>query len=452
MIFTRRFFILFALGILPLLLSAVAPGFALLTVLWNLVLFALCLADYLTCPNPATALEVSRDFAPTLSVASTNPVFLHIRNPQARLLRLRLRDEPPPTFALLGEENAQTENPSQVVEPREWALQLAPFESRTFSYSITPPRRGDFAFGNVFARLTGPIGLMIREGAIVADGKVSVYPNLHAVQDYELMLRRAHLTRKGTRRVRIAGGGREFSALRDYTPDDEYRTIDWSATARRGKVISRTFEAERSQDILLIIDQGRLMRQEIGDAQKLDHVVSAGLMLSHVVAEADDRIGLLTFADATRAWLPPRRGRAQANDILKSLYAARAEPVESDYRSAFRFLSSHWRKRSLAVLFTDLSDPESSAMLLNEIAQLAAMHLVICVVVSDPLIGQRAAQNSETLGAVYEKAVAQEVIVDRQRALDLLRRRGVLVVDAEPQQLSIDLVARYLEVKNRAML
>ena len=260
------------------------------------------------------------------------------------------------------------------------------------------------------------------------------------------------VSRTGVRRTRNVGAGREFASLRDYTPDDEYRTIDWNATARRGKVIARTYEQERSQDILILIDQGRLMRQEIGSTQKLDHVVSAALMLAHVVAEADDRVGLLTFAGDTRAWLPPTRGRSAYAGILEALYAARAEPEESDYRGAFRFLAGRWRKRSLAVVFTDLADPESSAVLLREIGHLADKHVVVCVVVSDPLIAERARQEPTTADSVYEKAVAEEVLAERRRALNLLKKRGVLIVDAEPQELSVELISRYLLVKSRSLL
>jgi len=195
-----------------------------------------------------------------------------------------------------------------------------------------------------------------------------------------------------------------------------------------------------------------LMRQEVAHSQKLDHVVNAALMLSHVVASADDRVGLLTFAEEARAWIAPRRGRAQSGAILNALYASRALPVESDYRAAFRFLSARWRKRSLAVLFTDLSDPDSSSILLNEITGLASMHLVVCVVVRDPLISARARQPVSEASQAYERAVAEEVLGERRRALNLLKKRGVLVVDAEPNELSAELISRYLEVKQRSLI
>jgi uncharacterized protein (DUF58 family) len=437
--FTPRLFRLLALGVLPLLLSSLYPPLALLGVLWNLLVGAAVVVDFLRSSRPEEVITARRIVDDALSVATTNAISLRVRNETAAPITITVRDEPPPEWAI-------TEG------TRQSDLALGAYEVKTLRYAVTPPARGNFPFGDVYARLPGPLGLIVRQGRISAAAEVPVLPNLRAVGDYELMLRRAHLVRTGARRTRVVGVGREFSALRDYTPDDEFRVIDWKATARRGKMTSRTFESERSQDILLLIDTGRLMRQEIAHTQKLDHVVSTALMLAHVAAEADDRVGLLTFADETRAWLPPRRGRAQVNDILDALYAARAEPLESDYRAAFRFLAARWRKRSLAVLFTDLADPESSAMLLAEIAQLARAHLVVCVVVRDPLVSGRARQMPDAPAEVYEKAVAEEVLADRRRALGILSRRGVLVVDAEPQELSAELVARYLHVKGRALL
>ena len=439
MTFTPRFFVLVALGVVPLIASALYPPLALLGVLWNIGVGAAAALDFLRMPRPEEALSARRMADDALSVATTNEVAVRVRNETASPLRATVRDEPPPEWEIRS-------------GARQADVTLAPYEVTTLRYTVTPPARGNFGFGDIYVRVTGSLGLVVRQGRLPAAASVSVLPNLRAVGDYELMLRRAHLVKTGARRTRVTGSGREFAALRDYTPDDEFRVIDWKATARRGRVTSRTFEAERSQDILLLIDLGRLMRQEIAHTQKLDHVVSAALMLAHVAAEADDRVGLLTFADEARAWLPPRRGRAQATDILQALYAARAEPLESDYRAAFRFLSARWRKRSLAVLFTDIADPDSSAMLLAEIAQLARAHLVLCVVVRDPLVSQRARQMPEEVAQVYEKAVADEVLADRRRALGILGRRRVLVVDAEPQELSADLVARYLLVKGRALL
>lgn len=439
MIFTPRFLWLLSGGTIPLLFAYAVPAAANLTMLWNLALAALAVIDFLRCPKPTDALAAERSTDDVLSVATENDVTVRLANRTALPLSVTLRDEPPPEFGLTG------------VRQRE--LALAPRGEVALTYSLTPPARGDFRFGDFYARITGPLGLIVRQGRL--DGgatEIAVFPNIKQIGEYELSLRRTQRARMGVRRLRLTGGGREFSSLRDYTPDDEFRVIDWKATARRGKATARTFEAERAQDVLLLIDQGRLMRQEIGYVQKLDTVINAALMLAHVVTSADDRIGLLLFDDEARTWVPPRKGNAQTTHLLHALYSVHAEPVESDYRVAFRHLAARWRKRSLIVLFTDLADPETSAVLLTEIAHLNRTHLVCCVTVRDPLLSEQARQFPDRVEHVFEKAVASETLAERRKTLSLLERQGVLVVDAEPKQLSVELVARYLAVKQQAIL
>jgi uncharacterized protein (DUF58 family) len=247
-IFTRRFLLLVAFGMAPLALSGLLPELAFVAVAWNALLATLALGDFLRTPRPEQAVEVWRLTDEALSVAADNEIVLRIRNATPGSLRATVRDEPPPEFAVTR-------------GARQAGVALGPFAVHELRYTVVPPARGDFRFGDVYVRLAGALGLIVRQGRIPAAAGVSVFPNLRAVGDYDLLTRRAHLVRQGVRRTRVVGGGREFAALREYSPDDEYRTIDWKATARRGKVISRTYENERSQDILLVIDQGRLMRQ-----------------------------------------------------------------------------------------------------------------------------------------------------------------------------------------------
>lgn len=442
MIFTRRLFLLVGVGVVPLALSAWLPSLAFAAVIWNTVTLALIVIDFLNTPAPERAFACERRAGEVLSVGVSQPVGVLVSNRTPRRFHITVRDEPPPEFEVEGGLSA-----------RQIACSLEPFESRlALEYVLVPRARGDYRFGDIYLQVVGLLGLVVRQGKLDMARQVAVYPDLRAVEDHERMLRKAHRARQGMRRQRTTGVGREFASLREYTPDDEYRVVDWKATARRGKIIARTFEAERSQDILLLLDLGRLMRQEIARTQKLDHVVNAALRMAHAVASADDRIGLLTFADTTRVWLPPRRGRASVSEIQKALYAASAEPVEADYRAAFRFLSARWRKRSLVVLFTDLADPESSSLLLSEIVPLSRSHLVVCVVVRDPLVAQRARQMPERTEQVYEKSIAEEIFAERRYTLELLKKRGMLVVDAEPKDLAVDLINRYLEVKARALL
>ena len=435
---TPRFLMLLTLGAGFFLLSGWWPPALELALAWNLLLTLLAVVDRFNCPNPSTAFAVSRVTDEALSVAAQNPVEVTVRNLTTRPLQCVFRDEPPAAFAREGERQVRRAVPARA--------------GATFSYLLKPPTRGDFAFSDLYARVFGPLGLTFRQGAVASAQAIRVFPNVQAVGQYELQLRRTQRARAGLKRARAMGSGREFASLRDYVPGDEFRTIDWKATARRAKVTARTFEAERTQDVVLLIDEGRLMRQEIEYAQKLDHVVNAALMLAHVVASGEDRIGLLSFTNTPRRWLTPRRGRAQATEILHALYAVRAEVVESDYRAAFRYLATRWRKRSLMVLFTDLADPDSSSMLLEEISLLAVRHLVVCVLVRDPLLSERIERPVQTARDAFEKAVAEEALEDRRATLALLEKRGVQIVDAVPEALSTELVARYLRVKREARL
>jgi uncharacterized protein (DUF58 family) len=281
---------------------------------------------------------------------------------------------------------------------------------------------------------------------------VKVYPNILEMAKFTLMARRGRLQQVGIRAARLVGAGREFESLREYQPDDEYRRIDWKATARRGKLISRQYEVERSQNVILVLDVGRTMMAEIDGIAKMDYAVNAALLLAYVASLTDDRIGLLVFADTVQTWLPPMKGRAQVYRILEALYNAKARRAESDYRGAMAYLSMHWRRRSLMVCFTDLWDPDSSRQTISELASLQPRHLVACVTLMDTKVQRCAETTIETASQAYEQAVALQMLEDRSRAVYDLQRKGILVVDTPAEKLSAALVNRYLEVKEKMLL
>jgi uncharacterized protein (DUF58 family) len=209
---------------------------------------------------------------------------------------------------------------------------------------------------------------------------------------------------------------------------------------------------ERSQNVILALDIGRLMLAEVDGKQKLDYAIQAALLLAYVATLTDDRVGLLVFADTVRTYLPPKRGRAQVYAILEALYNVQAGLVESDYRAALTELRLRWRKRSLLVCFTDLWDAESSRQTVAELAAMQAHHLVCAVTLLDTKMQRAAAQEPEQTRDVYAKAVAIQVLEERQRAMALLQQHGVLVVDSPAEKLSAELVNRYLEIKERMLL
>jgi len=436
---TSRLVLLLALGALPLLLVGLFPWLLSAVLLYNALLAACAVADFLASPKPEAALSLTRSVDDKLSLGAPNSVTIEARSRWPQTLRLRVRDLPPPVFAL--------------DRPAERLLTLPPGPASVrFTYTVTPPAKGDFAFGDLYFEYPGRLGLIRREGRAAAVQPVKVYPNLVETAKYELLARRGRLMQLGIRAAKVRGGGSEFESLREYVPGDEYKKIDWSATARRGKLISRQYEAERSQNIVLLLDTGRNMLQSVQKMAKLDYVVNTALMLAYVAAASDDKVGLMAFDAEVRVYLPPAKSKAQVYGILESLYNLNARLVETDYKAAFQNLATRWRRRSLIVLFTDLVDPDSSAQILDAVPMLADNHRVVCVTVSDPNILAAASSVPTDSAGVYQKAVAVQVLQERRAAISVLKRRGVWTLDSPPEDLSADLVNHYLDLKARSMI
>jgi uncharacterized protein (DUF58 family) len=437
--FTYRLAWLVAAGVPPLMLMGLLPALGPIVLLYDIVLAAMVLSDIIATPRPETVLTVDRYVDEKLSMGVPNVVVLEARNRAAYPLAVRVRDEPPYQFDLDGEAEQVVNLPSG----------NAPVHVR---YHVQPPAKGDFTFGDMFVQYSGRLGLIMRQARFSAGRMVKVYPNLLETQKYEMLARRGRLQQVGIRSARIRGGGSEFESLRDYVPGDEFKKIDWSATARRGKLITRQYEAERSQNVMILLDTGRTMLQPVQKMAKLDFVINTALMLAYVASVSDDKIGMMAFDADVRAFLPPAKSKAQVYHIVENLYNLDARLVESDYRESFEYLASRWRRRSLVVLFTDLVDPESSSQILDAVPILEDRHRVVCVTVSDPNIIGASRIDPAVADDVYRKAVAQQVLHERRQAISTLRHRGVWTIDSPPEELSADLVNHYLDLKARSLI
>jgi len=443
---TKTLALLFALGTLLFAFSGRFHVLLYIGLAYDGLLAALTIADLLLTPQPAALWEVQRYVDEKLALGTTNKVLVAVRYSSQsreavvrRVHRIIVKDEPPHAFTVEGQTTVR--------------LALSPTEREAvFSYHLTPPAKGDFAFGDIYIYQPGFLGLIGRVGRMPAVFNVKVYPNLHETEKYDILVRRGRLMQVGIRNIRQRGGGSEFESLREYVPGDEYRKIDWAATARRGKLITRQYEMERAQNILIVIDTGRNMLQPIQKMAKLDYVINTALMLAYVAASSDDKVGLAVFDAEVRSFLPPAKSRSQVYQILNVLYNASAQMVESDYREAFTEIAARWRRRSLLVLFTDLVDPDSSAEILHDLAILEDLHRVVCVTVADPNITEASRIMPESTADVYRKSIAMQVLQERRQAISILKRRGIWTVDSPPETLSADLINHYLELKSRSSI
>ena len=381
--------------------------------------------------------EISRHHDSKLSLGAENPITLKVRNLSGRKAVFQVRDEPPERFII-----TEFLFSGSVGAYGEWQT----------VYHVRPLRRGDYQFGDFTLRWQGPLGLFTRQATVKAAVPVRVYPNLIDVRRYDLLLRNNRLQELGLRNTRQYGEGTEYERLREYLPDDDFRRINWKATARRQRPVTVEYQTERSQNIIALVDVGRMMQSPVAHMAKLDYVLNAVLLLGYVATGVGDKVGLLTFADAIQTYLNPRQGRGQFYRMLELLYGVEAQPVEPDYERALNYLMLKQRKRALVLLFTDLSGGFSLQSLTAQVSLLAKTSLPLVVTISDPDVVGMARSRPQNSQAVYQQAAAARLLDERQLALDSLRRHGVQTLDVPANQLSIAVINRYLQLKGTMRL
>lgn len=326
---------------------------------------------------------------------------------------------------------------------------LPPRSRAEVRYYVKPMRRGEFKFGDVNVKLSTPLGFAWLAVRFPLHQTVRVMPNLAQARKYALLMRKVRMREMGLRPTPLKGAGTNFASLRDYLPDDDPRWIDWNATARRGKLVSKEFELERGQNIVAVLDSGRVMATKLNGLTKLDHAVNATAFVLYVAYQMDDRIGLMTFADRIHRWLPPSKGVRQWNEILQALRQVEPQLVEADYANAFARLLQNLPRRSMLLIFTDLIDPDTSEALISHARLLSEKHLVIVAALSDYELRSLLTQPVEEPPDIYRKAAAVAVLNDRLKAIAQLRESGIAVLDTSPEELFNTLLEHYLLAKRR---
>ena len=436
-VFTTRFFILLAAGLVLLSLGWIFSAALVLTLLYDGLLLSLALLDYLRA-EPAKTFRVERQMENRFSMGAANRVTVRIASRAGRPMTLIVKDEYPPKMELLG--------------TREASLLVAPLHSAGWSYELLPTARGDYEFGDTVVRFQAPMGLAWKQISYPTSTKVRVYPDIEEAKKNELYAHRHRELTPGRRRSRIRGHGGEFESLRDFVMGDEVRHIAWSASGRRGKLITRQYTIERSQNILVMLDAGRLMTARVGTLTKLDHAINATLSIAYVAASGGDNVGLLTFSRRVISFLPPRRGHDQINRVMEALYNVEPQMIEPSYARAFSFLGANWHRRSLVVILTDLVDRDASAELLEHTSKLVPRHLPLIVTIADSDLRSLVRARPVSSSDVYSQSVAEDILRQREEALSRIHQLGGLALDVPAGRLSFELVNKYLDVKDRGLL
>lgn len=322
----------------------------------------------------------------------------------------------------------------------------------TVSRAVMPLERGEAALNELYAWYENRIGLLRRRLRVAEPLTVRIYPDLSAVERYGSLHARNKLIEAGLRKMRLRGMGTEFESLREWGTGDSFRAIDWNATARRGKLMVAQHEVERSQNIMVLLDCGRLMTPRIDEQRKFDYAITAALSVATIAGLASDKTGFLAFANDVIYASVPRAGKTALREASEHLYGLEPRFEESDYGRAFAYVRGHLHKRSLIVLFTDMFDPVASAAVLAEVRQLTRRHLVVCVFMNDAAIETALHAVPAHPLDVFRAGVAATLSEERRAARVALSKMGVRVVDVPAAKLSVALIDAYLEIKRRALL
>ncbi len=328
----------------------------------------------------------------------------------------------------------------------------APHDETLIERPVTPVARGSDGLTAIFISITGSIGLVRRRQKRRAIAPIRVYPDLSAVARYGSLHARNRFIEAGLRRMRLRGGGTQPESAREWNAGDPFRSIDWKATARRGKIMVAQYEVERSQNIMIVLDAGRLMTPRVNDRRKFDYAVTAALSVASVASLANDKVGVVAFAaEIFRAFAPRASGRSPER-VAQAIHDLEPRFEQSDYDRAFAYVRTHVRKRSLIVFFTDMVDPVSQSSVLSQIATLCRQHLVVCAFMNDAAIDTALETRAETAAQVYAAGVALELRDERRAAAATLTRLGVHVIDVPAHDLTVALLDQYLRIKQRGEL
>ena len=429
---TARLVTLFAAASIAILVLPGRPPLGLLAIDGLLVLLA-AVDAVLVDPD---AVGVERSLPPSLTLGGTcGVVRWAVSNRTRRRLRVAVADELAPSLRPTA---------------RRVVLTVPPRATVTAEATITPSRRGRFEPAEIVVRVDGPLGLASRQRRRNVPGRLRVLPAFPSRREAEVRVERALTV--GIRSARGRGAGTEFESLREYGADDEFRRIDWSATARAAKTIVRTYRAERNQQIMVLLDTGRGMAGQVAGVPRLDHAMDAAMALVVVSGALGDRCGLVAFDRDVRAVVAPGSGPAQLGRVVEAMYELGPRLVESDYRAAFTTTLLRFRRRSLLVVITELTEEALTETLFPALGLLLSRHLVIVAAVADPNVRSWATGPPADASETFRSAAAAQSVARRQALVARLRAAGVIVVDAEPVAVAAQLADAYLDLKGTGRL
>lgn len=419
---------------LRLWLPAAADAAALLWWGAGLALALTALVDALR-RGHSRRVEVLRQLPDSLAVGVNNALALRLHNRGRHTLRIEVAEDHPEHFSVHG---------------LPVTLALAPDTQALLHYQVVPQRRGEATLGRPWLRIASRLGLWqfrLRPDAVTT---VKVYPNFAAISHFATVGLEYQIGALGIHLQQRRGEGMEFQQLREFREGDALRQVDWKATARYRKPISREYQEERDQDIIFLLDCGRRMRTKDTELSHFDHALNALLLTGHVALRQGDAVGLLTFAGSER-WQPPLKGQSNINRLLQRVYDLHSSTATSDFLQAAQQLMQRHRKRALVILLSNIHE-EDADDLRAAVQLLSSRHLVVVASLRELALDVQLHQGADTLDDALAYTGARRYAAERRHTLDRLRHGGTAVIDSTPRQLHVDLVNQYWRMKRSGVI
>ena len=435
--FGRRFFLLLLIGLIWLGPAWSDPRYLYAMALWDVAILAIWIWDLRRLPRPAQ-LDVHRVWATPPQLGVEAKVTIELQNSASLPVTVQVFDDAPASF-----------------RPGTTELEItAPINKKTGTaqYTVRPGERGDARFGGIYLRYQSAMRVAERWAVAPLDQTVRVYPNLDESKQDTIYLIRSRQIAMEKRHQQQRGQGREFESLREYREGDEWRDICWSATARRGKLISKSYRIERSQTVWLVLDAGRLLRTRVLGLSKLDYAAGAALSLAQVALYSGDRVAMLAYGRRVQQRLPAGRGAGHVRALLEGLAQVKSEELEADHQRAAEALLTYQKRRSLVVWLTDLSETATTPEVIESASRLAHRHLVLFTVIGQPELRELLRERPETPRQMFHHVAAQEIVQRRDVLLRTLRQQGALTLEVDPAHLSSAIVNQYLSAKERSLI
>jgi len=433
MIPSRLLIWLTVLLVVPLMLGGMNRTVGDTALLLNLFLLTLAAVDLWISPSPRQ-LQIERCVSEVLSVGATNPASLILTNQSGLMMTVSVHDD-------AGEMIEVDDLPRTVP--------VLARQGETVRYQLRPLRRGASELVAVSIRFSTVLRLWLRHETRPLSLSVRIYPDIRAVYRYELMASRNRLAEIGVRVLRMPGQGREFERLREYRYGDEIRHIDWKATARQRELITREFNVERNQNVVLMVDCGRLMRNESGGISYLDQALNSAIMLSYIALGQGDNVSLVAFSNRIERFIRPVRGKPGIQTILRSTYDIQPSDNAADYNLALEYLTTVQRKRALVILITFVNDEIQLQRISESLRVRSLPWLPMCVLLQDVDLQSMAERVPVSLLEAYHTSAAASILHGQAQHVSALRERGVMMIGTPPDLLTERLINEYLTIKAR---